>query len=577
MAAGAVTLAGAVTFAGAAGMGLLSREDRRRLGVQLGRSEGLSINKGLSKNTAAKLAAFAAFGGLMYAKSRILPKYADDYPYSFRWDPNYGNLTEANQKLERVRNLKDLVQSQVAHYKNWDGRVLADFMVQLALMKDDKKTFDVANTLVMLSQLLICASIAKGRRVGLKDLSLREVFLLTAGFWTCAPHLIATCFWLTGSITYLWTGLVESLYVLPYAVHYHHPDFSIPAPLAGLMGLAAGWSVETGAGAAVMVSGMELIRSWHKKEISSWMVWGFVGALLGMGLLLGAPGNRVKFRLERDMSDTLPASLEERLPGYVPPEYNYTPYMFKAWFLEGFLPTVVREMPLQIPIFLYFKNYFKNKKYRDPETTGFLLAMEAATLAIPTVMMVSPEYPQRAPYHSILYLLPASLKALEHIELPPYRAWSPAGKLIGKLAAGGLAVNIAASLIMDADLHCQIRDQADTVVKNRGKGPVYLDPIGVSMPYSILAGNRSVTWDVMMGLGFTEQTNPYNRASAAYYGVDGLYCGPEESHRYFSGKWEDLPYMLINPLKNFVRLIRAWIRGDQWPGSCFGADKEEIL
>lgn len=568
--------AGTIAVSGAAGAVLLSRENRRKLTKESCRKlsagtrrkpSGEALRKAalqISGDRAAKIAAFAAFGGLMYVKGRILPKYADDYPYSYKWDPDYGNLTEAGQKLERVRTLKDLVESQVAHYKNWDGRVLVDFMVQLVLMKDDKKTFDAVNTLVMLAQLLVCGSIAKGKAAGLKDLSLREVLLLTAGFWTCAPHLIATCFWMTGSVTYLWSGLAESLYVLPYAVHYHDSGFSIPAPLAALMGLAAGWSVETGAGAAVMVSGMELLRSLHEKEAAPWMICGTAGALAGMVLLLAAPGNRVKFRLEREMSDTLPKSLEDRVPGYVPPEYNYTPYMFKAWFREGFLPTVLREAPLQIPVILYFAN----GKYRDPETTGFLLGMEAAAFAIPTVMMLSPEYPQRATYHSILYLLPASLKALEHIDLPAFKEWSPAGRLAGKLAAGALAVNISASLIMDADLHCQIRDQVDTVINNRGKGPVYLDNIGVSLPYSLLAGNRSITWDVMMGLGFSNPDDPYNRAAAAYYGADGLYCGPEDGHRYFSGKKKDIPYSLLNPLKSVGRLIRAWIRGDKWPSSC---------
>ena len=294
------------------------------------------------------------------------------------------------------------------------------------------------------------------------------------------------------------------------------------------------------------------------------MLSGVLGAVAGMVLLLAAPGNRVKFRLEQEMSDTLPKSLDDRLPGYVPPEYNYTPYMFKAWFLEGFLPTVLRELPLQIPVFLYLTD----RRYHDPETTGFLLAMEAVSFAIPTVMMLSPEYPRRATYHSVLYLLPASLKALEHIDLPSFKEWSPAGRLAGKLAAAALAVNISASLIMDADLHCQIRDQVDTVISNRGKGSVYLDNIGVSLPYSLLAGNRSITWDVMMGLGFPNKNDPYNRAAAAYYGADSLYCGPEEGHRYFSGKKKDIPFSLINPLKSFVRLIREWIRGDKWPASC---------
>lgn len=546
-----VLAAGTTALAGAAGAALLSRENRR------------SLVRQCLKGKAAKIAAFAAFGGLMYLKGRILPKYADDYPYSFQWDPQYGNLTRAGQTLERVRTLKDLIESQIAHYKTWDGRVLADFVVQLVLMKDDKKTFDRINTLVMLAQLLVCGSLAKGKTALLKDLSLREVLLLTTGFWTCTPHLIATCFWLTGSVTYLWTGLFESLYVLPYAIHYHHPGFSLPAPLAALMGLAAGWSVETGAGAAVMLSGMELLRSWQKKEASAWMLSGVLGAAAGMVLLLAAPGNRIKFRLEREMSDTLPTSLDDRVPGYVPPEYTYTPYMFKAWFLEGFLPTVLRELPLQIPVFLYVKN----GKCQTPEATGFLLAMEAAALAIPAVMMLSPEYPKRSTYHSILYLLPASIKALEQIDLPPFAAWSPAGRLAGKLAVGALAVNVAASLLIDADLHCQIRDQVDKVISQRGKGFVFLDDIGISLPYSMLAGNRSITWDVMMGLGFPEKDDPYNRAAAAYYGVDSFACGPEGSHRYFSGKREDIPYSLINPLKSLVRLIREWSRRDEWPSS----------
>ena len=551
-----VLAAGAIGLAGVAGAALLSGENRRKLSKQF------------TKDKTVKVAAFAAFGGLMYLKGRILPKYADDYSYSFKWDPEYGNLIQADQKFERVRTLKDLAESQVAHYKTWDGRVLADFMVQLVLMKDDKKTFDVINTLVMLAQLLVCGSMAKGKRAGLKDLSLREVLLLTTGFWACTPHLVATCFWMTGSVTYLWSGLVESLYVLPYAIHYHDSGFSIPAPLAALMGLAAGWSVETGAGAALMISGMELLRSWHKKEASPWMFSGVLGAVAGMVLLLAAPGNRVKFRLEREMSDTLPESLDDRLPGYLPPEYIYTPYMFKAWFLEGFLPTVLRELPLQIPVFLYFKN----RKYRDPETTGFILAMEAASLAIPSVMMISPEYPKRATYHSILYLLPASLKALEHIDLPPFKEWSPAGRMVGKLAAGALTVNIASSLIMDADVRCQIRDQVDTVISNRGKGSVYLNDIGISLPYSWLAGNRSLTWDNLMGLGFENKNDPYNRAAAAYYGADSIYCGSESEHRYNTKKPKDIPYLLINPLKSLVRLIREWIRGDKWPSSY----KEEV-
>ncbi len=541
---------GAVTLAGSAGAVLWSRKNKRQF----------------IKKHSAGLATFAAFGGLMYLKGRILPKYADDYPYSYKWDPRYGNLVMGDQEYERNLTLRDLVDSQAAHYKTWDGRVLADFLVQLVLMSDDKKPFDIANTLIMLTQLLVCGSMGKGRPTGLFGLSFREVLTLTAGFWLCTPHLIATCFWLTGSVTYLWTGLIESLYVLPYAFHYHDSSFSIPAPGAALMGLAAGWSVEVGAGAALMLSGLELARSWYKKEAASWMIWGVLGICAGMTLLLAAPGNRIKFRLEKEMSDTLPENLEDRVPGYLPPEYTYTPLMFRTWFLEGFVPTILRELPLQIPVFLYFKN----RDRQDPETTGYILGLEAAALAIPTVMMLSPEYPKRATYPAVLYLLPAALKAMDHLDIPSFREWDRRSRTWAGLAAGGIFINYLASLIVDADIRCQIRDQVLTLENERGKERIIMENVGVSRPFSLLAGNRSVTWDTVMGLGFEHPEDPYNKAAAAYYGADQIASKPLEIHRYYNNNPRDLLFSLIQPLKSFVRVIGEWIKGDRWPLSYRG-------
>ena len=553
---------GAALLAGASG---LSRSSRRRMARELA-GHGSGCRKMLSKAAVA-----VSFGALMYVKSRIIPKYADDYPYSFKWDERYGNLTEGDQKYERVRNVKDLVQSQIAHYKTWDGRALADFVVQLFLMSDDKKPFDIANTLVILAQLLVCGAMGKGTVKGLKDMSAGDTLFLTAGFWSCAPALIATCFWLTGSITYLWTGLAETLYALPYALHYHNPGFSIPAPLAAVMGLAAGWSVETGAGAALMSTGLELLRSIRRKETAPWMFAGVLGTFAGMVLLLAAPGNRLKFTLEREMSDTLPESMDERLPGYVPPEYNYTPTMFRLWLVEGFLPTILRELPLQIPVFLYCLR----KECHSRETTDYILGLEATALAVPSVLMLSPEYPRRAPYHSVLYLLPASLKAWDAIGAPPFREWSGTARKAGLAAAGALLINIVSSLVVDADLHCQIRDQVETILRNRDKESVLFDDVGLSSFYSFLAGDRSVTWDVTMGLALANQEDPYNRAAAAYYGAGKIICGPYGSHRYYQKGKEALKARMLDPLKSLARVIKELFTGQKWPSSC-SKEKENM-
>ena len=47
-----------------------------------------------NKRKLINLAVFGVFGALVYFKGRLIPKYADDYPYSFMWHPRYGNLTE---------------------------------------------------------------------------------------------------------------------------------------------------------------------------------------------------------------------------------------------------------------------------------------------------------------------------------------------------------------------------------------------------------------------------------------------------------------------------------------------------
>lgn len=550
--------AAAVGIAALAGAFGLSRKSRRQMVNGLTGSS-FDRHKILTKVTIA-----ASFVTLMYVKSRIIPKYADDYPYSFMWDERYGNLTMADQKYERVRNLKDLVQSQVAHYKTWDGRVIADFFVQLFLMSDDKKPFDIVNTIMMFAQLLVCGAIGKGRFKGIKDFSVQDIILLTAGFWSCAPNLIATCFWLTGSVTYLWTGLIETLYVLPYALHHHNHCFSIPAPFAAVMGLAAGWSVETGAGAALMSSGLELIRSIRRKEASKWMYAGVLGTIAGMVLLLAAPGNRLKFTLERDMSDTLPESMDERLPGYIPPEYNYTPTMFKTWLKEGLLPTFLRELPLQIPVFLYFAR----KECHTRETTEYILGLEATAMAIPLILMLSPEYPRRAPYHSVLYLLPASLNALDAIGIAPVNEWNRLSKNVGLTAVGLLFINILSSLVVDADIHFQIRDHAEKIIRNKDKKKIILGDMGLSALYSFLAGDRSVTYDLLMGLGFQDPKDPYNKAAAAYYGIEEIEYEPYDTHRYYQKGRSAMKASLVDPLKSFVHVMKELFMGQEWPSSC---------
>lgn len=502
---------------------------------------------------AAALGIFAAFGTVMYFKGRLLPKYADDYPYSFIWDgKHHGNLTFGKKDYKRVRNFKDLVKSQISHYRTWDGRTIAESLVQIFLMSDDKKHFDRANTAAMLAQLAICGKLGKGRKYT-SILTIPTALTLTAGFWTGAPNIMGSCFWLTGSMNYLWQGLSQTSFLLPYSFNYHDSKYSANPALMGLLGLLAGWSTETGAGAALMLSSLAVARKIIRREtVAPWMISGLAGIVSGLILLLIAPGNRVKFQYESEYSDTLPMNMDDRLPGYVPAHMLYTPEMFKAFFKEGFLPTVLKELPLQIPVALYF---IQNKN-RYPQTTLYLMALEATALAIPSVMMLSPEYPRRATYPSILYVLAAAVRSCDMIRFDEI----PIPKKLPYIIAGILGVNLLASLLVDAEITCSIADEV-LEIKKHGRDDDVTVPVPHLPPvYSFLALDNSISWDICMGVGLDNTEDPYNMAAAEYYGVKSIFVEDTKSP-YDPDSLRSVILGLTHPVRSFIRRIKELIKG----------------
>ena len=503
-------------------------------------------------------AIFAAFGGVMYLKNRMMPKYADDYPYSFIWEgEEHGNLAYGNHRYRRVKTVRDLVKSQISHYKTWDGRTIAESLVQLFLIPDKKKAFDVANTAVVMSQIAICAGLSRNRKTR-RLAAHKKALALVAGFWACAPHLAASCLWLTGSMNYLWMGVLQSAFVLQYSRKYHDPSYRIPVGAAALLGLLAGWTTETGAGAALMLSAMEIIYAGTKKEIEGWMAAGFCGCMAGVFLLMLAPGNRVKYGIEREYSNTLPTDVDDRFPGYLPDEYLYTPFMFKAYFKEGFLPTVKRELPMQVPVLIYLLN----GKCRTPEADLYIAALEAAAWAIPSVMLLSPEYPVRAAYPSVIYLLAAATYALEQTGdgvFPYNNRWFGYGSLA---ICGMVAVSAFSSILVDADFGRQMADEIELLKKDKSGRKQTMMHVMPPPIYSFFAGDRSIDLINCMGLGDEKDYDPYNKATAAYYGTGDFSVDYEVDHPYEDMSIKGIRYQLVQPVRSFIRRISEMIRGE---------------
>ena len=245
--------------------------------------------------------------------------------------------------------------------------------------------------------------------------------MLTAGYWFGAPHLVATSLWTTGAANYSWPGLLQSAFLLPYGLHYHDDSFTLPRPVAALSGLLAGWSNETGGGMALAMSAAAVLsqrlalRGGTKPggplpvfvsantlqgaapasgmagrgQDSGWMACGLAGAAIGYGLLMLAPGNFKRIRIEKEYSDILSAELSGS--SIVAQEDLYTPAMFLHYLKHSFSAVLLWELPLEIPVALYLM-----QKDRSRESTAYILALEAAAYGVPGILMLPPPVPEES-------------------------------------------------------------------------------------------------------------------------------------------------------------------------------------
>lgn len=100
---------------------------------------------------------------------------------------------------------------------------------------------------------------------------------------------------------YLWMGVLQSAFTLPYSKRVFDPKYRMPKAPAALLGLLTRWSNEAGGGAAILYGGLSTMRSMFKKEKDiDWMVAGLLGCCAGMGAMLLAPGNKKRIKLTEE-------------------------------------------------------------------------------------------------------------------------------------------------------------------------------------------------------------------------------------------------------------------------------------
>ena len=509
----------------------------------------------INKKKAGKSALFilASFGVLMYVRTRLIPRYADDYPFSFIWDgKHHGNLAFGDQRYRRVRKGRDLVRSQVSHYLTWSGRTVGESLNQLFLIPKDKHLFDLTNTAVIISQILLSDWIGS-QRIRIKSIPASLMKALTMGFWFGTPHLCSTALWQTGAMNYSWPGVLQSLFLLPYSLSGKNRELKVPVWPMVIAGLLAGWSNEAGGGIACLLAGARLFKDARDKRVEKWKVYGFVSACIGYALLMLAPGNFNRFKLEKEYSDILPDDFGKS--GSVPSEYVYKPEMFAHFFKSSFIGIILRLLPLQLPVILCLSGADEMEK----DERWHIITLEAATLLVPVILMFSPEFPKRAAYPCVIYAMSAMSAAWDRVDMlrlidrEESRSEYGGGlQIIEHIMEAYLLINVIASLIVDADWGGQIRDSINMIREGKGEALVTVPQTVVPPVWSAIAGDRAIDKETHEIGRFEENIeDPYNKAAAAYYGVGAVKTTDGSEHSYNRNK--TLMAQLYMPLKNILR------------------------
>ena len=222
-----------------------------------------------------------------------------------------------------------------------------------------------------------------------------------------------------------------------------------------------------------------IINSFIHESLSSWQFLGFMAFCAGYAVLILAPGNFVHVRL-----------LREQFPNYIISENDYMKKeMFAKNFRYGFLPVIFRSWVLFIPIIFYFA-----KNGMDINGIYILAFTLSAIFTLIVLMLFSPDFPERAGYVSVIFLLIASVTALRNIIFPD---WLKISALVI------LFFDAALCLYADYDFSKQIKKIIKSAEEQKEKDLIVIPKIKISK-IALITRGRALNEYVLFAGGFEE-------------------------------------------------------------------------
>ncbi len=312
---------------------------------------------------------------VMYMQHRLIPFMMDDLWYQTKLS-----------STEPITSFKDIIESQVWHYNNWGGRSIAHGLLQIILLMGEQWA-DILNVVVTFLLAALMSKVAEVKWY-------YGTFGALAMMFGFNPNWRMSMFWQAGAANYLYMMVLVLFFMYCYIREdaekrlYGISIWIVP------LGLCAGWSNENMGPMLWCVSLIAIITEiWNKKHVKVWMILGNVSCFIGSVLMLLAPGNSV--RSGQVATNELGTLWQIFLRCYYESKAAFE-YMFAA-ILTVIILVVICKGVLQIPL-------GKANLYM---LLGAILSWGA--------MILSPHYPDRATFGTIVLLSCVSLSLMKKI------------------------------------------------------------------------------------------------------------------------------------------------------------------
>ncbi|HFI0152457.1 TPA: DUF6056 family protein [Streptococcus suis] len=313
------------------------------------------------------------FFALLFHLNRLTLFTSDDYTYHYVYK---GYMP--NDDSERIHGLFSIIKSQINHWKLWNGRFVAHFIVQFWL-QFNKIYFDIFNSLAYIIVLLLTLSISKVKEV--ERIQPVTCLLLFIFFWFNLPEIGKSVLWVSGSGNYLWTSIIylSYFYVILQITGKNISKLSILGII--LLGFLAGACNENSSPTILLMSLIYIVT--HLPYKNSGTLTGFISLIsgtLGFLLMLKSPGSQERGKVSITV-DILLKNFKVILTSLL--QYYWVAYLIIALLI---LLLIIRKIKLS----------------RD--TRILLLVLTIGHFASAFVLMISPEFPKRTLFGTVLFL-----------------------------------------------------------------------------------------------------------------------------------------------------------------------------